>query len=157
MARAGLAALLIAASTGAALAQNDAAQPRAPASWWDSFKISGYADAGITGNPDDPNNGINFGHLYTDRANLPVLNQASLILSRPTDPKATGYDWGFTLQGMYGTDARYTHFFNEFDRSINSRYQFDVVEADLLAHLPWLSSGGIDLKVGQFPRRSVTR
>ena len=127
------------------------AAPAAPASWWDSFKWSGYLEAGITGNPDDPSNGLNFGHLYTDRANLPLMNQASLIATRPLDPKATGYDFGFTLQAMYGTDARYTHFFNEFDRSINSRYQFDIVEADALAHLPWLTEGGIDAKIGQYP------
>ena len=33
----------------------------------------------------------------------------------------------------------------------NQRYQFDVVEANVLAHLPWLTEGGIDLKVGQYP------
>jgi hypothetical protein len=27
----------------------------------------------------------------------------------------------------------------------NARYQFDVVEANVLAHLPWLTEGGIDL------------
>ena len=26
----------------------------------------------------------------------------------------------------------------------NQRYQFDVVEANVLAHLPWLTEGGID-------------
>lgn len=126
------------------------AQPAAPAAWWDSFKLSGYADAGITFNPDSPSNGINFGHLYTDRANTPLLNQLSVIATRPLDPKATGYDFGFTLQGMYGTDARFTHFFNEFDRSINSRYQFDIVEAKALAHLPLLTDGGIDAQLGQY-------
>jgi hypothetical protein len=33
----------------------------------------------------------------------------------------------------------------------SQRYQFDVVEANVLAHLPWLTEGGIDLKVGQYP------
>ena len=33
----------------------------------------------------------------------------------------------------------------------DQRYQFDVVEANVLAHLPWLTEGGIDLKVGQYP------
>ncbi len=127
------------------------AAPAEPASWWSSFTWSGYAEGGITGNPDSPSNGINYGQLYTDRANLPVLNQLSLIATRPLDPKATGYDFGFTFQPMYGTDARYTHFFNEFDRSIDSRYQFDIVEADLLAHLPWVSDGGVDAKLGQYP------
>ena len=33
----------------------------------------------------------------------------------------------------------------------NQRYQLDVVEANVLAHLPWITAGGIDLKVGQYP------
>src|ERR1700682_2736734 len=126
------------------------AAPAAPAKWTDTLKISGYIEGGITGNVDDPSDNLNFGHLYTDRSNTPVLNQASLMGGRPLDPKATGYDFGFNLWGMYGTDARYTHFFNEFDRSINSRYQFDIVEAKGLPHLPLLTEGGIDLQVGQY-------
>jgi len=141
---------LLALGLGALVALPARAEDKPPPSWWSSFTWSGYLDGGITGNFDDPKNGINYGHLYTDRANTPVLNQASLIATRPLDPKATGYDFGFTLQGMYGTDARYTHFFNEFDRSINSRYQFDIVEAKLLAHLPLITDGGIDAQIGQF-------
>lgn len=126
------------------------AAPAAPAQWSDTVKVSGYVAGGITFNPDDPANGINFGHLYTDRANTPLLNQAALMAGRPLDPKATGYDFGFNLWGMYGTDARFTHFFNEFDRSINSRYQFDIVEAKGLVHMPVLTDGGVDLQVGQY-------
>jgi len=47
--------------------------------------------------------------------------------------------------------ARYTQFLGELNRVIpDQRYQFDVVEANVLAHLPWLTEGGIDLKVGQY-------
>jgi hypothetical protein len=127
------------------------AEDKKPPSWWDTFAWSGYVDAGITANPDDPSNGINFGHLYTDRSNMPVLNQASIILTRPLDPKAVGPDVGFTFQGMFGTDARYTHLYNQGDRIINSRYQFDIVEADMLVHLPLFTEGGMDIKAGQYP------
>ncbi len=143
-------ALAAALPTPAAHAQAQPAAPAAPAKWSDTIKLSGYIEAGITGNFDDPSNGINFGQLYTDRANTPLLNQAALMLGRPLDPKATGYDFGFNLWGMYGTDARFTHFFNEFDRSINSRYQFDIVEAKLLAHLPLVTEGGVDVQAGQY-------
>jgi len=51
---------------------------------------------------------------------------------------------------MYGSDARYTHFLGEFDQSISGRNQFDIVEAHALFHLPWLTAGGIDVKVGQY-------
>ena len=147
----GLLAFGVVATGARAADQAPAAAPAAPPSWWSSFTWSGYLDGGITGNPDNPSNGINFGHLYTDRANTPVLNQASITLTRPLDPKATDADLGFVLQGMYGTDARFTHYWNEFDRVINSRYQFDIVEAAGLLHLPIVSSGGVDVTFGQYP------
>jgi hypothetical protein len=122
----------------------------AAASWWDTFTITGHVEVGITGNSIRPSDGINFGHLFTDKANSLLLNQTVLTLQRPLDPKATGYDFGFKAQAMYGSDARYTHFLGEFDQSISARNQFDIVEAHALFHLPLLTSGGIDLKVGQF-------
>src|ERR1700722_10325883 len=126
------------------------ATPAPPAAWADTIKFSGHVEAGISGNFDDPKNNINFGQLFTDQANSPRMNQAMLTLERDLDPKATDYDLGFKLQGMYGTDARITHFFNEFDRVTNSPYQWDIVEANVQAHLPWLFGGGIDAKLGQY-------
>jgi hypothetical protein len=122
----------------------------APVAWADTLKLSGHIEAGITYNPDDPANGLNFGQLFTDRANRPLLNQILLTAERPLDPKATGWDFGFKLQGMYGSDARYLHFFNEFDRVTHSRNQWDVVEANVVIHAPVATEGGIDLKVGQY-------
>lgn len=136
------------AQDAASAAPKDAAPP---AAWLDTLKFSGHIDAGIVGNPDSPSNNINFGHLFTDRANTPILNQLMLTAERPLDPKATGYDFGFKLQGLYGADARYTHSFNLFDRVTNNRNQFDLVEANGLVHLPWLTEGGIDAKIGDFP------
>src|SRR5260221_14054594 len=123
----------------------------APANWSDTLKFWGHIEAGISGNPDDPSNGINFGQLFTDRANRPLLNQLLLTAERPLDPKATGYDFGFKLQGMDGSDARFTPSFNLVDRGTNNRNQFDIVEANGLAHLPVLTEGGIDFKLGIFP------
>src|SRR5579862_9765279 len=80
--------------------------PAAPVRWVDTLKLSGHIEAGITGNPDSPSNGIDFGHLFTDRANTPLMNQLLLTAERPLDPQATGYDFGFKLQGLYGSDAR---------------------------------------------------
>jgi hypothetical protein len=150
---AGLACALLAASIGGALAQAAAppAAPAAPAAWADTLKLSGYADAGITFNTKSPDDGVNYGRLYDDRSNVPLLNQLSLAFERDLDPKATGYDFGFRFQGIYGSDARYTHLANVFDRTTNSRYQWDIIEADAQAHLPLLTEGGIDTKVGIFP------
>lgn len=123
----------------------------APQSWMSGIKLSAQAEIGIAGNPAGPSDGLNFGHLFTDRANQVVMNQLLLTAQRPLDPKATGYDFGFNLQLLYGTDARYTHFIGELNYLTNSRYQLDIINANVLAHTPWLFSGGIDLKVGQYP------
>jgi hypothetical protein len=121
-----------------------------PASWWDTLTVSGSVDAGITFNPDSPADGLNFGHLYTDKANTPLLNSILLTIQRPLDPKATGYDFGFKLQGQYGTDARFNHYTGELDYAINDWSQITPIEAWGVVHTPWLFSGGIDIKAGQF-------
>ena len=114
------------------------------------FSVWAQLEAGITANPDQPHNGINYGHLFTDKTNQPVLNQLLLTAEQPLDPKATDYAFGYRVQGMFGTDARYTHFLDELDLDIKERTQVDIVEAWVTAHTPWLFDGGIDIKVGQF-------
>ena len=133
-----------------AAAPATAAAPAAPASWSSTVKVSGHIDAGIMFNGDDPVNGINFGHVFTDKSNNPILNQVAVTIQRDLDPKATGVDFGFKVQGMYGSDSRATHFFGELDNSPTTRNQFDVVEANVQAHLPILTKGGVDVKAGQF-------
>ncbi len=148
---AGLVAMVVAT---AAQAQTPPAaspsEPAKPASWWDTFSIGGHVEGGVSYNTRAPSDGINFGNLFGDRADTALLNQAMLTIQRPLDPKATGFDFGFKFQGMYGTDARYTHFLGELDESISDIGQLDIVEANLQFHLPVLTKGGIDLKVGQF-------
>ncbi len=94
--------------------------------------------------------GINFGHLFTDKANEPLLNQVSLIAQRPIDSNSKDVDFGFKVQLLYGSDARYTHFLGECDYCISNINQFDVVEAWGAVHLPYMFGGGIDVKAGQF-------
>ncbi len=144
-----------AAPTSAAVDASTTDKPWvAPASlsdWASNIKLSGQVEAGITGNPADPSNGINFGQLTTDKANHPLLNQLLLTVERDTDPKATGYDFGFKLQGLYGSDARIYHELGVFDHLIHDRNQLDIVEANVTMHTPWLFGGGIDFKGGIFP------
>jgi hypothetical protein len=114
------------------------------------FKIYGWIEAGITGNPNAPVDNHNFGHLFTDRANEPLLNQAVITAERTLDPNATGFDWGFKLQFMYGSDARYIHSLGLLDLATNDRVQPDIVEAYANLHLPIITPGGLDLKIGKF-------
>lgn len=123
----------------------------APAAWMDTIKFSGHLDGGISFNPADKTGSENFGDLTNDKTNQVMLNQFMATVERPIDSKATGYDFGFRLQGMFGADSRYTHGFNELNHLIDDRNQLDVVEASVSAHLPVWTEGGVDLKVGQFP------
>src|SRR5689334_5087843 len=123
-----------------------------PGLWVNGIHLSAQIEAGIMGNPSGPADGLNFGQLFTDRANQVVMNQLLLTANKPLDPKNSDYQWGFKVQFMYGSDARYTQYLGELNRvNPDARYQLDVVEANVLAHLPWLTEGGIDLKVGQYP------
>ena len=126
--------------------------PPAPSSWWQSnIKLSAQLEGGIVINPARPRDGLNFGQLFTDKANQFQLNQILVTAEKDVDPKATGFDWGFKLQLLYGSDARYTQFMGEFNHAFNSRDQLGIQEADVSLHLPWLSAGGIDAKIGQYP------
>jgi Putative beta-barrel porin-2, OmpL-like. bbp2 len=127
------------------------APPAPPPTWWSTVTVNGEVDAGIMGNPDSPPSGINWGRTFTDKANEPTLNATILTIQRATDPNATGYDVGFTLQGTFGSDARYTHYLGEGEYWINAREQFDVLQANLLVHTPWITPGGIDWKLGEWP------
>jgi len=120
-------------------------------SWWKTFTITGYVDAGIMGTATGNTAGTNFGRLFDDRADHLELNQFSVVATRPLDPNADDFDYGFTLQPMFGTDARYTHLLGVFDHATNLEEQFTMIEADALMHLPWTVSGGTDVKIGIFP------
>lgn len=114
------------------------------------IKIYGWVEAGFTGNPEAPRDRQNFGRLFDDRSNEPVANQLALTIERALEAK-NGFDWGFKLQGLFGTDARYIHSLGLFDREMSSSlYQPDISEAYLSLHLPVLSAGGVDVKLGNF-------
>lgn len=140
---------LLAAASGQAFADDQPAAP--PAAWADTIAWSGSIEVGASVNDNDPHDGINFGQAFTDRADSVYLNQLLLEVERDLDPKNPNFDVGFKLQGMYGSDARYTHFLGELDKALKDREQFDIVEADLSFFLPILSDDGVNLKVGQYP------
>jgi putative OmpL-like beta-barrel porin-2 len=114
------------------------------------FKLYGWIEGGFTGNTNAPDDRTNFGHLFTDRANEPMLNQVVLTAERALDTSATGFDWGFKVQFMYGTDARYIHSLGLLDLTTRDIVQPDLVEAYGNLHFPILSPGGVDLKFGKF-------
>lgn len=118
-------------------------------SWWESITLDGSVEGGAMINFDNPIDGLNFGHLYTDRHATPTLNQAILTIQRPLD-HATDYEIGFKIQWMYGSDVRYTPFLGELDYAINARRQITVNEAYAQVHIPLFTHGGVEVKFGQF-------
>ncbi|HEX9628963.1 MAG TPA: porin [Pyrinomonadaceae bacterium] len=115
------------------------------------FKISGWIDGGITLNPDRPQSNQNFGRLFDDRTNEPLLNQVVINFERALAPQPGEFDWGFKLQFMYGSDARFIHSVGLFsDTASTSILQPDLVETYLNLHFPVITDGGLDLKLGKF-------
>jgi len=115
------------------------------------FKISGWIDSGITFNPASPQDNQNFGRFFDDRANEPLVNQLVINFERALAPQPGEFDWGFKLQFMYGSDARYIHSLGLFsDTAATSTVQPDLVEGYLNLHFPIISEGGLDLKLGKF-------
>jgi hypothetical protein len=116
------------------------------------IKLSGWLEAGVTGNFASPDDHQNFGRLFDDRSNEPLLNQFVLTLEQTLDPKAADrFDWGFKAQFLYGSDARYIHSVGIFDNIQHEIVQPDVVEAWLILHTPIANTaGGLDIKAGKF-------
>ena len=115
------------------------------------FKISGWIDSGITFNPASPQDNQNFGRFFDDRANEPLLNQFVINFERALAPQPGEFDWGFKLQFMYGSDARFIHSLGLLsDTAATSIVQPDLVEGYLNLHFPIISEGGLDLKLGKF-------
>ena len=128
-------------------AQAQMVEPEKPRS---RIAIYGWVESSVTGNPAGPNDHQNFGRLFDDRSNEIVMNQAVLTAERALEPKA-GFDWGFKLQLLFGTDARYIHSLGmRADTTGDGLYQADIPEAFLSLHLPVLTEEGVEVKLGKF-------
>ena len=120
------------------------------------IEVHGQGEVGFLGNSLNPGQGLNgegynFGHLYTDHSDNVQLNQLLLTITKPIDPKVTGYALGFTLEGIYGSDERFNHFLGIGDTFMGSqRNQLSVLQAFVAGHLPIFTAGGVDVKAGLF-------
>ncbi|MBB2179289.1 outer membrane beta-barrel protein [Gluconacetobacter tumulicola] len=116
--------------------------------WLNDVTLVGQIEGGIMANPARPDNGINFGNFLADHANQVQLNQLEFTLSKAIDPSKSAYQIGFTLEGLYGSDARYYHLLGVSDRAFSNRYQLIPAQAHVDVHLPWLTRGGLDMQAG---------
>ena len=114
------------------------------------FKISGWVETGFTGNFASPKDNQNFGRLLDDRSNEFVMNQAVITAERVFNAKLD-FDWGFKVQLLYGTDARYIHSLGmPYHQVGTGLYQGDVPEAYLILHGGGEGKKGFELQLGKF-------
>ncbi|GAN53527.1 hypothetical protein Tasa_010_074 [Tanticharoenia sakaeratensis NBRC 103193] len=104
-------------------------------------------EGGLMANPARPADALDFGQFSPDHANQPQLDQLTLTLTKPVDDIGGGYGLGANLRVLYGADARYYAIAGISDKLLSGRYQIMPVFANVAAHLPWLTKGGLD---GQF-------
>jgi Putative beta-barrel porin-2, OmpL-like. bbp2 len=139
----------VAASADGKEAKKPVAQP-SPTPPAPRFKLYGWIQGGFTGNPDNPVDNHNFGQLYTDRSNEPVLNQVSVVAERDLDPSVTGFDWGFKGWFMYGADTRYSKSLGLLDDTTSYILQPDFPEVSASIHIPIPGTNGLDVKGGKY-------
>nr|WP_243430126.1 outer membrane beta-barrel protein [Acetobacter sacchari] len=142
------AAALFAAIVAPAAARGAASETVTAQDWLSSVTFAAQIEGGVNANPARPGNGVNYGQLIGDRANQAQLNQLTVTMARAVDTGASGYDFGFVLRALYGSDARYYNLGGLTDRAISSRYQFILPQAHVDAHLPWLTRRGLDVQAG---------
>lgn len=114
------------------------------------LKISGWVEAGFTGNFESPKDNQNFGRLLDDRSNEFVMNQTVITAERVFN-STLDFDWGFKLQLLFGTDARYIHSLGmPYHQAGTGLYQGDVPEAYLILHAGGEGKKGVELQLGKF-------
>jgi Putative beta-barrel porin-2, OmpL-like. bbp2 len=75
-----------------------------------------------------------------------LLDQATFVLERTLNEEA--WSWGFRSEFYMGADASLLHPINGFGPN-NERFSTDFRQAFFSFHVPILTSGGIDLKLGR--------
>jgi hypothetical protein len=110
----------------------------------------GWIDTGVTWNTNTPKDSHNFGHLFTDRANEPLLNQFSLVAEKTIDSSSAHLDVGGRIWFMYGSDARYTKALGFLSFVTDQRVQPDFPELYASLHVPLFLGATVDFKFGKY-------
>ena len=113
-------------------------------------KFYGWVDAGVNGSTSKITNSP---MSYDFMPNTPTLNQAVLMIERDPDMVQTKkVDWGFLVNGIYGTDYRFTTakgFFSDQLLKHNNIYGLDLTQVFVEVYVPQVAQGML-IKVGRF-------
>ncbi len=101
-------------------------------------KIYGYFEAGVMYDTTATRNGAGPTFLgFNYFKNTPMLNKISLNVERTVDPSKKEFDFGFRLEGIWGTDAKFIHS-NGIANTQTGRYQMDPLQAYVDVATPYL-------------------
>lgn len=115
-------------------------------------KAFGWLEGSFTGNPSRPINGENFGVFPNNHANAWMFNQIYFVLERRVDPDdENDWDYGYRIDNMLGADWQVSHAFGLFDHAfVANRFGYDIPQIYGELHLPVLTPGGVDFKLGRW-------
>jgi len=69
--------------------------------------FGGYANASYVWNPYQPNDKFNGPMTWTDRANEAQFNELYTYVHKPINNDGCGFDWGYRVDTIYGTNYRW--------------------------------------------------
>ncbi|MCY2995420.1 MAG: outer membrane beta-barrel protein [Planctomycetota bacterium] len=72
-----------------------------------NIQVGGWLAQSFTWNPDSPANKYNGPVTWTDRSNEYQLNELYFFLGRAADTKGCGWDYGYRVDAVYGTNYRW--------------------------------------------------
>ena len=112
--------------------------------------IYGWVDAGVNGST---SKNTNIPMTYDYIPNRPMLNQVVLMIERDPDMVQTKkIDWGFLLNGIYGTDYRFTSAQGYFSNQLlkyNHIYGADPTQIYVELYVPQVAQGML-IKAGRY-------
>jgi len=115
------------------------------------FSISGFVEAGYMYDTSSPRiaEGPDF-NAFDGYKNRLLLDNADLLIQRTPAASGTKFDWGFTLEGGFGSDYAFTHSNGMMDNRAGGppQNQSDIDQAFLSFNIPVV--GGLTLNVGKF-------
>ena len=130
-----------------------------------AITVGGWANAGITYNPNNPANGLNGPVTFGDLSGTPQLNQLNLFIQRAVATEGDAWSFGGRFDAMFGTDSIFTQAYGvpyadaqtglaknrgNWDLSLltMNTYGLALPQAYMETYVP--VGNGLDVKIGHF-------
>ncbi|MDR3633100.1 MAG: outer membrane beta-barrel protein, partial [Isosphaeraceae bacterium] len=115
-----------------------------------STRIYGWVEGAVLFNPADPRNHQNLPNTPSDLANRWQFPQVYLAIERSLKT-VDQVDFGFRFDNLFGTDYVLFNDVRQLNRPLlPNGYGYTPTQLYVDLHLPILTPGGLDLRVGQF-------